>query len=67
MKTTVLLLTVTINLLAGCATPAGRHYTRVERRYDRADHVAGRVEARQYNRYDRRSDRYDRVNTRYSD
>ena len=42
-------------IFAGCAGPAVRHDTRVDRRYDRHD-----------TRQDRRSDRYERVENRYS-
>lgn len=66
MKTTALLTLAAVTLLAGCATPAGRHNARVDRRYDRADRTETRIENRQGNRYDRRADRYDRVQTRYS-
>lgn len=58
MKIAIILLATTATFLAGCATPAGRHHARVDRRYDRVDD-------RHYNRYDRRSDRYERVETRY--
>lgn len=65
MKTAILLLTITAALLAGCATPAGRHDARVDRRYDHVENTADRIDSRHANRYDRRGDRYDRVNTRY--
>jgi hypothetical protein len=47
---TILLPTVTAlaAVLAGCATPADRHDTRVDRRYDRVDDRSNRVDSRQY-------------------
>ena len=65
MKAILLLLIASAAFLTGCVGPVGRHYARVDRRYDRRENVAGRVEGRHYNRYDRRGDRYDRVQTRY--
>jgi hypothetical protein len=61
---TLAALTATITL-AGCATPATRHDSRVDRRYDAAERAGDGTVGRQDNRYDRRGDRQERVENRY--
>lgn len=65
MKVTITLLVTAAAFLTGCATPAGRHNARVDRRYDHVDNRIDRGDGRVDNRYDRRGDRQDRVDTRY--